>query len=314
MNSGFKKLLQTLAAIAIFTVLFAIVNLQELWAVLSGLSLELFIYLMLISVILIYISSIKWQIFLESFGAKVSVIRLFHLYLLGYFVNVLVPSYLGGDAARSWYLGKKVGQRESFTSTILERYTGLFAMLTLGVVFVWFVDQVPWQARLAVVLMTVGFAAATLVALSPKTIAWLRRFSRLEPLLKNLEKIQQGLHVARSNKLLMLKTLALSYLFHTFTVVNVLFTAWAVGWWDPPLADIFVVLPIILIIGSLPISPSGLGLQEGAFVYFLHGLGASTAQALGLGIILRAKSYLLALWGGLAWLFIRRAHNRGHSS
>ena len=89
--------------------------------------------------------------------------------------------------------------------------------------------------------------------------------------------------------------------------------AQAVGWENPPVWDLFVVLPLILLLAALPVAPSGLGLQEGAFYFFLHAVGANSGQALGVGIVLRAKSYAIAILGGLVWLRLRKSSGPGEA-
>ena len=111
--------------------------------------------------------------------------------------------------------------------------------------------------------------------------------------------------MAKKDKPLLYKTLGLSLLFHSIAVLNTIACAQAVGWANPPVWDLFVVLPIILLIAAIPLAPNGLGLQEGAFFFFLTGLGATPEQALGTALILRAKSYILAIIGGLIWLYLR---------
>ena len=37
-------------------------------------------------------------------------------------------------------------------------------------------------------------------------------------------------------------------------------------------------------------------------MFFLHAVGATTGQALAIALILRAKSYLLAIFGALVWV------------
>jgi uncharacterized protein (TIRG00374 family) len=130
----------------------------------------------------------------------------------------------------------------------------------------------------------------------------------MTPVIQSLNKIQAALNLARREKKLLAHALLLSFLFHTLTVVNTLICAYAVGWNTAPVGDLFVVLPLILLVGALPVAPGGLGLQEGAFVFFLTGIGATPAHALGIGLILRAKSYLLALIGWLFWLTLK--HDR----
>ena len=301
-----KTALKNILAVLILSVLLYMVNIAELWKALSELTLESILGLALLSVALIYVSALKWKMFLDFLGSQVSLARLFLLYLVGYFVNLLMPSYLGGDIVRSWYAGKKVGQHEALAATILERYTGVVAMVALAFACMWFVSLVTIQIKIAVVAVAIGLATITVLALAAGPMSALERFKRLAPVLNNIKKVQDGLKLARGNPSLLVKTLCLSLLYHSLTVINTVIAAQAVGWDSPPIGDLFVVLPIILLVGSIPATPNGLGIQEGAFYFFLHGLGASPAQALGVAVVLRAKSYILALVGGIAWLGIRK--------
>lgn len=301
-----KRWLKNLFAIGIIVFLIYIVDVRSLWAALSQLTWEIAAILGLLSVLLVYLSALKWQIFIHSFGRRASIVRLFNLYLIGYFVNLVIPSYVGGDVVRSWYIGKRVGQHEAAAATILERYTGFVAMLSLALIFMWFVDLVSLEVKIAIVLISLGLATITAIALSEKLFHLLERFAFLESILVHVRKIQEGFHLAKKDKWLLVRALILSFIFHTFVVVNTAFCAFAVGWYHPPLGELFLVVPLILTIGAIPVAPMGLGIQEGAFLYFLSGIGATPAQALGVGVVLRAKAYILAIIGGLIWLCIRR--------
>lgn len=305
MNILKSKLLKKLVAIGLLALLFYVVDIHQLWAALSQLTFEIAFFLGIISVLLIYVSALKWKCFLEASGAQVSTLRLSALYLVGYFVNLLAPSYVGGDLVRSWYVGKKVGQHEALTATILERYTGLVAMVSLALVFMWSVERATVGIQITVFCVALGLVGLTVIALSERAVGIMERFRIFQPALKHVRKVQDGFRLAKKDKPLLVRTLLLSFIFHCSTVVNVIAAAYAVGWYDPPVWEIFVVLPLILLIGSIPIAPSGLGIQEGAFFYFLSSIGATPAEALGVGIVLRAKAYCLALIGGLVWLKIR---------
>ena len=309
-----KRWIKNLLALAIVVALIYLVDLKELWAALKLLTLSSIVYLAILSVALIYVSAFKWKLFLDHLGSAVSITRLFGLYLVGYFVNLLMPSYLGGDLVRSWYVGKKMGQHQALAATILERYTGIVAMVTLAFTFMWMVSAVTWQIKLSIVAVALGLVVITILALSDKLLAALERFQKLAPIIKNIRKIQQGFHLVKGEKRLLAQTLALSFVYHSLTVVNTIVAAQAVGWSNPPLWDLFVVLPIILLVGSIPATPNGLGIQEGAFYFFLHGIGATPAQALGVALVLRAKSYVLALTGGVVWLFMKREAPQSISS
>lgn len=308
-----KRWIKNIFALSLIVVLFYLVDWRELSGAFSNLSFAAVFLLLAVSILLVYASAMKWSYFLEALSRRVSVFSLFSLYIVGYFVNLLVPSYIGGDALRSYYVGRRVGQHEALTATILERYTGLAAMLLLALVCMWFSRLVTWQIKLAIAALALAVAAVTSLALSPRALAFFGRITQFKDSVRHLERIQSGFHLVRSDKKLLLKAMALSFLYHGFTVFNTVVAAWAVGWHNPPWAELFVVLPVILLIGSLPLTPSGLGLQEGAFFYFLQGIGASPAEALGVAVLLRAKSYCLALAGGVVWLTIPR-HERSRET
>lgn len=274
---------------------------------LSRVSLIDVVSLLALSGALIFVSALKWGMFLGALAERVSIVRLVRLYLIGYFVNLLMPSYLGGDVVRSLAVGRNMGQHEAFAATVLERYTGLIAMLLLGLVFVWFAPAVPTMVYAAVVLLNLGALVLTVCALSSKSLGFLRRLPGTKKLVVSFERLQRAFYLARSNRLLLVKTFGLSLVYHCLTVVNTAVAACAVGWCSYGVFDLFSVLPLILLIGALPISPQGLGIQEGAFSYFLGVIGATSEQAIGVAVVLRAKSYVLAVLGGLLWPLERQA-------
>jgi len=304
-----SKVGRGILAAALIAVLIYFAGARDVAETLEEVTLGAFLVLLLISVPLILISALKWRLFLTELsmgGAVPSTARLFGLYLVGYFVNLLLPSFVGGDAVRSYYAGKKVGQHGAAAATILERYTGLVAMILLALLLLPRSSLVTWQIEMAVWALAAGLAFGTLVALSPHLVLLVGALPGGKKITKHLTRIQEALHLSRRNMGLLLKAFALSLLFHCFTVLNTVAAGWAVGWEGIPAGDLFVVLPLILLIGALPLAPSGLGIQEGAFFYFLQGIGATPAQALGVGLVLRLKSYVLALLGGLVFLRERR--------
>ncbi len=305
-GTGLGRIVKVTLALAILASLIYHVNVHELVQALGQLTWGTFTLLALWAVILIYVSALKWSYFLRALGRRMPLLQLFNLYLVGYFVNLVLPSFIGGDAVRSWYAGKETGQHQAMTATILERYTGLTAMIVLALFFMWFVSFITWQIECVVLVVAFGVVVVTVLALSPKLISLVERLPYAQLLTKHVHKIQEGFYTARKDRLLLVKAFVLSFAYHTFTIGNTAAAAWAVGWWNPPIQDLFVVIPLILLLGALPITPGGLGIQEGAFYYFLHQLGATPAQAMGVAVVLRVKSYILALIGGVVWLRLRR--------
>jgi uncharacterized protein (TIRG00374 family) len=258
-----------------------------------------------ISFLLILVSVVKWQAFLLHLGISATVRRLFALYLLGYFVNLLMPSVLGGDVVRSLYVAKDADRARSVSATLLERYTGLMAMLLMAIIGVWWAPHVTESVKVVVVVVSAGAMVGS-ACLFSRTTTWILVWLKIpERFVLVVRRVEDGLVLGMQNKGLVVRALLLSFLFHILTVANTAAAGWAVGWESIPVGELFVVVPLILLVGAIPISPQGLGVQEGAFVFFLHSLGCTTGQALALALLLRAKSYVLALFGGLTWLMLR---------
>lgn len=263
-----------------------------------------------LSFALVWVSVLKWRLFLERLGISASVLHLFRLYLVGYFVNLIMPSAIGGDVVRSLYVGRDVDKVRAMSATLLERYTGFLAMVTMALVAVSWAPQVTHGVLVATV--TIGVAAVGFTAvLVTGTLVRVCSFLRVpEKILGKLARLQEGVQWGLSDRPLLIRAGILSLIFHLLTIVNTAAVAHAVGWHAVPWSDLLVVVPLILLVGAIPISPQGLGIQEGAFLFFLHSVGATTGQALAVALVLRAKSYVLALCGGLLWLTLVRDNQR----
>lgn len=298
------KSLKITLCIALLSLLVWVADPTKLLVTLQQVSIQDFAVLMLLSFVMISVSAFKWQLFITFLGAHVRFMRLCALYLTGYFVNIIFPSYIGGDAMRSYYVGKSVGQHQALSATLLERYTGFLAMVILGTIAAIYEDRlIGINVRILVVGMGIGAIGITVIAcyvrLNPE------RFKNkfLKKIALTISRLHELMLLTAKQPSLWIKAMGISFFYHILTVANTYIAAVAVGWDNPPITELFVVLPIILILGSLPITPSGLGIQEGAFFHFLQILGASSPQALGVAVLLRAKTYVLAFLGWLVWSF-----------
>jgi uncharacterized protein (TIRG00374 family) len=259
-----------------------------------------------ISFALVWVSVLKWRLFLGRLGISASALHLFRLYLVGYFVNLIMPSAIGGDVVRSLYVGRDVDKMRAMSATLLERYTGFLAMVTMALVAVSWAPQVTHGVLVATVVIggaAVGLTAVLVTGTLVRVCASLRV---PEKVLGKLARLQEGVQWGLSDRPLLIRAGILSLIFHLLTIVNTAAVAHAVGWHDVPWSDLLVVVPLILLVGAIPISPQGLGIQEGAFLFFLNSVGATDGQALAVALVLRAKSYVLALCGGVLWLTLVR--------
>ena len=102
--------------------------------------------------------------------------------------------------------------------------------------------------------------------------------------------------------------LAVGFAYQLVLVLAALLAARAVGIGSPagPTA-LLAFFPAVLIAQVLPVSISGLGVREGAFVLFLHPLGVADEQAIALGLLLYLLNLAVSLLGAPAFAVGGRA-------
>ncbi len=312
-------MIKVLFTIVVFGFLAWLVDFGELANTLINIRLDYLVLLFLIGILMVWLSALKWQVFVRAAGHDAGILHLMKLYTIGYFFNTFTPSYIGGDIARSYHLGRFLNnQKDAFAATFLERFTGLLAMSVLGVLFVCLGAKVTAGVEYAIFIVAFGAVGLALIFFSRKfcqvfesiAIALMTKFLP-EKFSKKAEsimtKVLAAMESARGNMPLFVKAMMLSLAFHVGTVLNTWAAARAIGWENPDPMGLFIVVPLVLLVSMVPLTPAGIGIQEGAFLFFLQRIGATEAQGLGVGVVLRAKVMVIAMLGGLLWLYVRKS-------
>ncbi|MBI4200852.1 MAG: flippase-like domain-containing protein, partial [Chloroflexi bacterium] len=91
-----------------------------------------------------------------------------------------------------------------------------------------------------------------------------------------------------------------SIVFHLMVVLINYFIFLALGL-NVPFVYCLLFIPIISAIQLLPISISGFGVREGAYVYFFGGVGLSSVEAIASSLVFWALVALVSLAGGLTF-------------
>jgi hypothetical protein len=307
MKSAHKTALKALIGLGLLGALIWKIDWRATLGVLKNITLGWVLILLLISFVLIFISCVKWKLFLSVRAVQASLWRLHELYLIGYFFNNFAPSNVGGDVVRGYILGEQIrSQSNSFGTVFLERFTGFVALIGMAVVAAAIRPELLVNRVLAAVLagMAMGLVLVLVLVVSRRAQDQVNRWLGRVPRKWSVDKLRRFLEVVfyfRSHRGVLLKALALSVMFHVFTIVNTQASCWALGL-DADFIDLAVVVPVVLSISAIPISMNALGIMEGAFVFFLALAGLGAAEALSVALVLRAKNLLLALLGGLLFL------------
>lgn len=300
------SVVKMLVAVALIAVLIATIDWKSALSSIVHISAFYVFVLIAIGVFMIAISSIKWQIFLKARGVTVSLYRLMTLYIVGYFFNNLLPGNVGGDMARSFALGQQIGSHSnSMSSVFMERFTGVLGLLILATLALVLNPTVLENTQLGVLLLLLLGGLTFLVVLLFTGLATriLEVLAQWKPRVKPLReavKVAEAVYSFRSKPKVLAKGMAISFLFHFMTTVNTYAVTRALGL-EVSLLDIAVIVPIILVITMIPITPNSIGIWEGAFVFLFGLVGVPPAAALAIALTLRAKNLFFSLLGGVVF-------------
>jgi len=274
-----------------------------------------FVLLIVISFLMITISCVKWRLFLFDRGIHVSLSRLIRYYLIGYFFNNILPSTIGGDLFRSYFLGRQIkSQSTSFGSVFMERLTGLIALLILSVVSL---TLNPTLVRIPSILFSVLLMGAVLALIiflfiiddSRRIHSFLvKRIPYMDSVSEKIERAMTSVSCFKTNTRLLAYAMFYSFIFQIMAIINSLICCWALGA-HPSVLNLAVIVPIIMLVSTLPITLGGLGLWEGSFAFFFSLVGLSPILAISVALILRFKNILMGIIGGVVFLFTRKKQN-----
>jgi uncharacterized protein (TIRG00374 family) len=306
---GLAKLAVGLALLA---VLFSRVDLAGVRERLAGIHLGWLALMVLLPHLAILLSTEKWRVLLRVLGHPVPLARLYVLYLIGTFANNFLPSMVGGDALRVLWLRRE--QREGsavLAATFMERHVGLaglVSLLPLAALHPQIAGAYP-VVRWLVLAVGAGYVAGTWLLFSRPGAG--RSFTgvRLAPLRKALSALARAHEHVRSFRragAALAWGYVLSLLFYLLAPATVWVAGRAVGAAIDPYFLVSV-MPLVLLVGLLPISVNGLGLLEASYVVFLGLAGVPQEASLAIALLLRLRIVLTAAIGGLSLMAYRPA-------
>jgi len=258
-----------------------------------------------------FVSAVRWRSLSRPLGFERPTRSYLAYVLAGNFFNLLLPTSVGGDVARAWYLGRGSGKgSQAVLSVLADRLNGLYVLIGMAFLAALVVPLPPWA--LAFVLLSAGVAAAGLALL------WLasRERQRPEPCQnppvadasgsptgwqKRWHEMADALAFYRRSPRLLGSATLLSLAVQLLNVLLVWCLAGAVGA-PVPLAFCFVLMPIVILLTLAPVSVNGMGVREGATLLLLRPLGVADGQAIALSLLWFSVFLAAGLTGGVWWL------------
>jgi uncharacterized membrane protein YbhN (UPF0104 family) len=247
------------------------------------------------------VSAVRWGLLTKPVGFADPHRRLVAYYFSGMYLNLFAPSTVAGDIGRALFLAAGRRRALALTTVIADRIIGLAALTLIGALAIAVLPGVPlprftrWIAWLTPPSMFAGWMV--LPKLAARLLPPRHRWRRL---------VEKDLAPYWNDRALLIRTMSVSAVFHLIQIGTQVALARALGLAvDARFFLVFV--PIVNILGMLPVSFSGIGVREAGYWYFLKQLGADAESAVALGLLgslivlvtgLSGAPFFLLLQGG----------------
>jgi uncharacterized membrane protein YbhN (UPF0104 family) len=278
------------------------INLGELKKRVDQISLGWIAFSIVVTLLQILLGAVRWREITALCDAPLSTARALRFNLIGSFFNQTLPSSIGGDAVRLWLVSRSgAGWRAATYSVLVDRAIGLIALAVL------IVASLPWsyqligdaRGRAALVLVDFAALAGGLGFLAFGRLNWGFLTEWLPT--RHLHACAVIANRVVFNGARSLFVAVLSLVIHVLTAVIAWGVVQSIGA-SATFAQVFLLVPPIILITMLPISIAGWGVREAAMMVAFGYAGLPEADGLVVSLLYGAVSFAVGAFGGLVWV------------
>ncbi|MDD5066304.1 MAG: lysylphosphatidylglycerol synthase transmembrane domain-containing protein [bacterium] len=308
-NKLLTNLIKIFFTLLILYILFGNINLrlafQNLkhirWAYLS-------LNIILSLTLLQFLMTGRLKLFLNFNGVKINFWKLMQFHYISLFFQVLLPSSIGSDAVKIYYLRNKSRISRLSLIIIMSRFIGVFTiLLTAG--FCLLFSRTPLEKDLLLRSGTIKLAALFLILLMgiclwTKPFTWLNGISKHRYKLLKYFSLVEGVYDRRT----LLQAMFYSLFIQGITVLSFLLFYMGIDI-TLPLLKSFIYIPVTQLFTFIIPSMNGMGVRE----YFLYGFFQKEVFNLENMFLISVQMFLTslvpALAGGILYFFKKREEN-----
>jgi len=262
------------------------------------------------------VTFLRWYLLVRALDLRFRIADAFRLAFLGYLLNFVGGGSVGGDLFKAIFIAREQpGRRTEAVATVaMDRVVGLFALLlvTSTAILLAGVSSDDWRVKaicdLTLVVTAIAIVFVVLI-LIPRFRGgrFVHAITRLPKIGSTLERLIAAVGVYRGKPLVLASTLGMSVFVHVSLCVAIYLAAAAIFDQPPTLAEHFIIVPLSMCAGALPLTPAGLGTFELA-VSELYELLPAQANEDGIIVALayRLMTILIAVIGAAYYWTSRR--------
>ena len=292
--------LKLIVTLFLFYILSSKVDFGAAFKIISKAELFIFGLTFVLVILQILVATWRWFYITRCAGTTLSFFTVVRYSFFGQFFNQILPSTVGGDFVRIYYLVRGgVDLSMSTYTVIMDRFLGFFGLLILLVFTAPFVLELIQEQDLILAVrvlpvLLIGLMTAALLIDIP-----LKSFCKSD-FCKTVGRFIRG-----TRRTIFSKTgvslLVISVLIHVLTifVMGLLCDSLDI---EIQQKFLMVIVPVASLLVTLPVSVGGWGVREGVLVLGMGYAGVSFEEAFALSILYGITLLVSSLPGGAWWL------------
>jgi uncharacterized membrane protein YbhN (UPF0104 family) len=278
------------------------VNLAALGERLSRLNPAWIAAALLLQALQVALQALRWHTIVRHCGTELAAPAALRINFIAQFFNQVLPSTVGGDAARIWLLARAgSGWAAATYSVLIDRIAGIFALAIIVIACL------PWTlalvadpiARAIMLLIGAGAVAGGAVFIMIGRLRWplLERFAPSRHLVEISRTAWRLCRSATSASTVFI----LSFAIHFLTITSAWCIAQSVGAAASFMLLLFLIPPVVLI-ATVPISIAGWGLREGSMIVAFSYAGLAAGDGLIVSVLIGLTAFAIGAAGGIIWI------------
>jgi glycosyltransferase 2 family protein len=277
MKKTVLTLLKIVVSLGILIYIFTkVIDIRHLWANLKEADVSFIIAAILFYFLVQTLSAWRWYLLVKPQGIDIGFSKILAFYFLGMYFNFFLPSAIGGDVFKVYYLHKETGRLSSSTASVFfDRDIGMGGLLLVATV-VSALAGTRTHGETGILLFPIfglialAFIAANLALFYRPTYNLLHRLLaafRLKEADLKIQRLFDSVNAYRGRWGLIAITMLMSVgvqvgcAFVNMLAANAIGMHTRHGW-----IDYLVLIPTIGLIGMVPISMNGMGWREASYI------------------------------------------------
>ncbi len=285
---------------------------DELLDTIRSVNIGLFLLSLTVASCIIVIHAFRLKFLFEIQKIYFSGAEAIRLAFVGVFFNNFIPSTIGGDIVKLYYAKKRAKNFIGpLSSLMMDRIMGLAALILLGIVALLLKSEFIKNNLAKLIIMSFFLIIIGLFILlffkgfSSKLVCLCRTFKLVKTERWIVKLVDAVSRFSKSSKTL--NAFFFGVLGHVLSIFCVYLLSRSLSL-DVPIATFYVLVPVIQIVSVLP-SINGLGVREGAFVYFFKDF-MSPECALAISILFIGLMVSVSIAGGFIYMFYGRINTK----